>query len=72
MSTHTSTQTIATMRAALEFLTANYTTLEIKFMQKMRADAMNMGRVILDDSDSSREEFDAAYDLIMELDRVGY
>ena len=73
MTTQTSTdQTIAAMQAALENLTANYQTLDIAVIREIRGNAMDMGRAIMDADDFDHETFMRAYDLVIELDRVGY
>ena len=73
MSTQTSTASkIATMTAALDYLTANYATLDISVIRSTRSSAMNMGRAILNSEATERADFMQAYDLIIELDRVGY
>lgn len=65
-------QTIATMKATLDYLEAHYADLPRDDRWAQRSAAMDAGRAILDDEATSRDDFMAAYDLILQLDRVGY
>lgn len=62
---------IAVMKSLLIYLTNNYEKLDIGDIRSTRDRAMQMGLAICEDSSSSREHFQQAYDLVIELDRVG-
>jgi hypothetical protein len=44
----------------------------VRELQQRRAAAMDMGRTVMDADNYVRADFMRAYDLVIELDRVGY
>lgn len=58
--------------AELAALQAGHANMPIRELQTRRAAAMDAARVIYNNDNTSRDDFMAAYDLIIELDRVGY